>query len=380
MSEKRPPFLSELHERALIAGVSILAVIAAFEVGQAYQQHKHPQTLVDQAITRVTSGDPRSPQAGVLNQAAIEAILKATGDQWSNYFPATTASAFDQSLEGQYSGVGIWLRKSESGLLEVSSVQPKSPAAIAKVQVLDRLTNVDGVEVSGTSVSTAIAALRGVPGSTVTLDFVRNKIRYRVQVVRSNVLTGDVTAVALSKNIVDIQVSAISMHTADDVAAALAKFPHSKGVVLDLRDNPGGLLSQAVSIASQFLLKGTVVSYDPKDGPEQILRSTNISPDPAPLVVLINKGTASSAEIIAGALQDRNRAVIIGTRSYGKGTVQEITTLSDGSQLEITVANYKLPSGRTIDRKGITPDLEASGPGEIAKAVSILGGLTAGTK
>ena len=380
MSEKRPPFLSELHERALIAGVSILAVIAAFEVGQAYQQHKHPQTLVDQAITRVTSGDPRSPQAGVLNQAAIEAILKATGDQWSNYFPATTASAFDQSLEGQYSGVGIWLRKSESGLLEVSSVQPKSPAAIAKVQVLDRLTNVDGVEVSGTSVSTAIAALRGVPGSTVTLDFVRNKIRYRVQVVRSNVLTGDVTAVALSKNIVDIQVSAISMHTADDVAAALAKFSHSKGVVLDLRDNPGGLLSQAVSIASQFLLKGTVVSYDPKDGPEQILRSTNISPDPAPVVVLINKGTASSAEIIAGALQDRNRAVIIGTRSYGKGTVQEITTLSDGSQLEITVANYKLPSGRTIDRKGITPDLEASGPGEIAKAVSILGGLTAGSK
>jgi carboxyl-terminal processing protease len=380
MPEKRPPFLSDFQERVLIAGVSILAVLAAFEVGQVYEQHKHPQSLVDQAITRVTSGDPRSPQAGVLNQAAIEAILKATGDQWSNYFPATTASVFDQSIEGQYSGVGIWLRKSESGLLEVSSVQSKSPAAIAKVQVLDRLTNIDDVEVSGASVSTAIAALRGVPGSTVTLDFVRNKIRYRVQVVRSNILTGDVTAVALSKNIVDIQVSAISMHTADDVTAALAKYPHNKGVVLDLRDNPGGILSQAASIASQFLLKGTVVSYDPKDGPEQILRSTNLSPDAAPLVVLINKGTASSAEIIAGALQDRNRAVIIGTRSYGKGTVQEITTLSDGSQLEITVANYKLPSGRTIDQKGITPDLEASGPGEIAKAVSILGGLTAGTK
>ena len=380
MSEKRPSFLSELQERILIAGVSILAVLAAFEVGQVYEQHKHPQSLVDQAITRVTSGDPRSPQAGVLNQAAIEAILKATGDQWSNYFPVTTASAFDQSLEGQYSGVGIWLRKSESGLLEVSSVQPKSPAAMAKVQVLDRLTNVDGVDVSGNSVSTAIAALRGVPGSTVTLNFVRNKIHYRVQVVRTNVLTGDVTAVTLSKNILDIQVSAISLHTADDVAAALAKYPHRKGVVLDLRDNPGGILSQAVSIASQFLLKGTIVSYDPKDGPQQILQSRNRSPDPAPLVVLINKGTASSAEIIAGALQDRNRAVIIGTQSYGKGTVQEVTTLSDGSQLEITVASYQLPSGRTIDRKGITPDLEASGPGEIAKAVSILGGLTAGTK
>ncbi len=380
MPEKRPPFFREFQERVLIAAVSILAVLAAFEVGQLYNQHKHPQSLVDQAITRVTSGDPRSPQVGVLNQAAIEAILKATGDRWSNYFPVTKASAFDQTLEGQYSGVGIWLRKSESELLEVSSVQPKSPAANAKVQVLDRLTNVDGVDVSGDSVSNAIASLRGVAGSSVTLDFVRNKIRYRVLVTRSDVLTGDVTALALGKNIIDIQLSAISMHTADDVAQVLAKYPHSKGVVLDLRDNPGGILSQAVSIASLFLPKGTIVSYDPKDGPEQILQSTNLSPDPAPLVVLINKGTASSAEIIAGALQDRNRAVIIGSRSYGKGTVQEITTLSDGSQLEITVANYKLPSGRTIDRKGITPDLEASDPGEIAKAVSILGGLTAGSK
>ena len=380
MPQKRPPFFSEFQERVLVAGVSILAVLAAFEVGQLYNQHKHPPSLVDQAITRVTSGDPRSPQVGVLNQAAIEAILKATGDRWSNYFPITAASAFDQSLEGQYSGVGIWLRKSESGLLEVSSVQPKSPAANAKVQVLDRLTNVDGVDVSGDSVSNAIAALRGIPESTVTLDFVRKEIRYRVLVTRSNVLTGDVTAVALNKNIIDIQLSAISMHTADDVARALAKYPHSKGVVLDLRDNPGGILSQAVSIASLFLPKGTIVSYDPKDGPEQILQSTNLSPDPAPLVVLINNGTASAAEIIAGALQDRNRAVIIGSRSYGKGTVQEITTLSDGSQLELTVANYKLPSGRTIDRKGITPDLEASDPGEIAKAVSILGGLTAGSK
>ena len=135
MPEKRPPFFREFQERVLIAAVSILAVLAAFEVGQLYNQHKHPQSLVDQAITRVTSGDPRSPQVGVLNQAAIEAILKATGDRWSNYFPVTKASAFDQTLEGQYSGVGIWLRKSESELLEVSSVQPKSPAANAKVQV-----------------------------------------------------------------------------------------------------------------------------------------------------------------------------------------------------------------------------------------------------
>jgi carboxyl-terminal processing protease len=188
-------------------------------------------------------------------------------------------------------------------------------------------------------------------------------------------LTGDVLASQIAPKTLYIQVSAISLHSAGDVATALARYPHSRGVVLDLRDNPGGVLSEAVSLASEFLSPGPIVSYSRKGDSPKILNSRNNLADTAPMVVLINGSTASSAEIIAGALQDRNRAVIIGDQSYGKGTVQEISTLSDGSQLEITVGQYHLPSGRAIDQVGITPDLKVSENGEIAKAVSILAGL-----
>jgi carboxyl-terminal processing protease len=192
---------------------------------------------------------------------------------------------------------------------------------------------------------------------------------------RAAVLTGDVLASEIAPKTLYIQVSAISLHSSDDVATALAKYPHAHGVILDLRDNPGGVLSEAVAIASQFLSPGPVVTYNQKGSDPQVLNSTNDLPDTAPMVVLINGATASSAEIIAGALQDRNRAVIIGDQSYGKGTVQEITSLSDGSQLEITVGQYHLPSGRAIDQVGITPDLRTTENGEIAKAISILAGL-----
>jgi len=198
-----------------------------------------------------------------------------------------------------------------------------------------------------------------------------------VKVKRAAVLTGDVLASQVAPKTLYIQVSAISLHSSDDVATALARYPHSRGIILDLRDNPGGVLSEAVALASQFLSPGVVVSYTRKDGVPQVMSSTNSSPDTAPMVVLINGATASSAEVIAGALQDRNRAVIIGDQSYGKGTVQEISSLSDGSQLEITVGQYHLPSGRAIDQVGITPDLKVSENGEIAQAISILAGLVA---
>jgi carboxyl-terminal processing protease len=194
---------------------------------------------------------------------------------------------------------------------------------------------------------------------------------------RAAVLTGDVLASQVAPKTLYIQISAISLHAADDVATALNKYPHSRGVILDLRDNPGGVLSEAVSLASTFLSPGPIVSYTRKDGLPQTMNSTNSLPDTAPMVVLINGSTASSAEVIAGALQDRNRAVVIGEQSYGKGTVQEISSLSDGSQLEITVGQYHLPSGRAIDQVGITPDLKVSELHELAQAVSILTGLVA---
>jgi len=373
------PYLGKVSMVRLSLLLSLLLIFSssAYAIGYLVSENQHPPSLVDQAIKRISSGDPHSPTEILLQRAAIEAVLKATKDRWSNYFPPTTASAFDATLEGRYSGIGIWLRRTPANQLEISSVQPKSPAALAGIKVSDQLISVDGTDVSSATVADAIAALRGSPNTTVALDLRRNSSEINVKVKRAAVLTGDVLASQVAPKTLYIQVSAISLHSSDDVATALARYPHSRGIILDLRDNPGGVLSEAVTLASQFLSPGVVVSYTRKDGVPQVMSSTNSSPDTAPMVVLINGATASSAEVIAGALQDRNRAVIIGDQSYGKGTVQEISSLSDGSQLEITVGQYHLPSGRAIDQVGITPDLKVSENGEIAQALSILAGLVA---
>jgi len=349
----------------------------SYATGFLVSERQHPPSIVDQAISRVSSGDPHSPTEILLQRAAIEAVLKATKDRWSNYFPPTSATAFDATLEGRYSGIGVWLRRTVADQLEISSVQPNSPAARSGIKVMDQLLTVDGTDVAGATVADAIAALRGNPNTLVVLGMQRGTKKYSVSIQRAAVLTGDVLASQIAPKTLYIQVSAISLHSADDVATALAKYSHSRGVILDLRDDPGGVLSEAVDLASEFLSPGPIVSYSRKGGVPQVMNSTNTTPDTAPMVVLINGATASSAEVIAGVLQDRNRAVIIGDQSYGKGTVQEITTLSDGSQLEITVGQYHLPSGRAIDQVGITPDLKVSESNEISKAVSILAGLVA---
>lgn len=364
--------------RRIIVSVLVIAIPAlSYAAGYLVSDHKHPPSIVDQAISRVSSGDPHSPTQVLLQRAAIEAVLKATKDRWSNYFPPLAATEFDATLQGHYSGIGIWLRQTTTNMLEISSVQTKSPAAVAGIKVGDNVLTVDGTDVSSVTVAAAIAALRGSPNTLVALELQRGARPYRVSIKRASVLTGDVLASQIAPKTVYIQVSAISLHAADDVATALAKYSHSRGVILDLRDDPGGVLGEAVTLASEFLSPGPIVSYSRKDGSPQVMSSTNTSPDTAPLVVLINGATASSAEVIAGVLQDRNRAVVIGDQSYGKGTVQEITPLSDGSQLEITVGQYHLPSGRAIDQVGITPDLKVSEKDEIPKARSILAGLVA---
>jgi len=364
--------------RILLGATVLVAIIGgSFGAGYLISENQHPLSLVDQAIARVSSGDPHSPTEILLQRAAIEAVLKATKDRWSNYFPLATTAAFDETLQGRYSGIGIWLRRTPLNQLEISSVQPNSPASRAGVKVSDQLMAVDGANVSDATVADAIAALRGNPSTHLALSVRRNGVQVDVSLKREAVLTGDVLASQIASKILYIQVSAISLHAAGDVVTALAKYQHSRGVILDLRDNPGGVLNVAVDLASEFLSPGVIVSYDRKGGAPQVLSSLNVLPDTAPMVVLINGATASSAEIIAGALQDRNRAVIIGDQSYGKGTVQEISTLSDGSQLEITVGKYHLPSGRAIDQVGITPDLKVSEKHEISQAVSILAGLVA---
>ena len=364
---------SGIRNNNLAAIVSLLLIIT-FAIGD-YVGQSRIRTPVDEAISKVINKGEKSVDKKILQRAAIEAVLKASGDQWANYFPKSSVKNFQQTLEGRYSGIGIWLRKNSSGVLEVSSVQKESPAANAGIKVLDSLIEVNGVSMDGLTVPTAIAQLRGSNNSSVELLLERNQSPFKVIVKRAAVLTGDVTASQIAPGVTYIQVNAFTSNIANDVKLALEKYKNQNGIILDLRDNPGGLIAEAVDLASLFLGEGTVVSYSRKGDSDVVLESHNQSADSSPMTVLINRSTASSAEVVAGALQDRNRAVILGEKSYGKGTVQEISSLSDGSQLEITIGKYRTPSGRIIDQIGITPDLLVSDNDAIAKSLQVLSGL-----
>ena len=361
------------------AAIASLAIILAFALGDFIGQSRN-KSPVEQSITKILTKSPTPPKRNVLERAAIEAVLKASGDQWANYFPKESIDEFNQSLEGKYSGIGIWLRKNKSGILEVSNVQPKSPASRAGVKVLDTLIDINGVGMGGASIATAVAALRGQANTSLLIGLERNQEEIRLEIVRESILNGDVVAYQLEPNTVYIQVSAITSQVASEVAIALTKYSHKNGVVLDLRDNPGGLIEVAVELTSIFLGEGTIVSYSRKNESDIVLESMKRARVSSPMTVLINRSTASSAEIIAGALQDHNRAVIIGEKSYGKGTVQEVIKLVDGSQLEITVGKYRTPNGRVIDQVGIAPDLLVPESQEIAKALQVLSGLATFSK
>ncbi len=356
------------------AAITSLAIILAFALGD-YVGQARKVSPVEQSISKILSKNPTPLKRIILERAAIEAALKASGDQWANYFPQESVKNLTQTLEGRYSGIGIWLRTSKSGVLEVSSVQTNSPAAKAGIKVLDSLIDINGVAMDGASLATAVAALRGAPNTKLQIGVERNQEQIRFEITRESIFNGDVVAYQLATKVIYIQVSSITSQVATEIAVALKKYPHQGGVVLDLRDNPGGLLNVAVDVASLFLNGGTVVSYSRKNESVLVLESNNNVADVAPMTVLINRSTASSAEVIAGALQDRNRAVIIGEKSYGKGTVQEIIELVDGSKLEITVGKYRTPNGRVIDQVGIAPDLLVPEGEEIKKALLVLGGL-----
>jgi carboxyl-terminal processing protease len=269
------------------------------------------------------------------------------------------------------------------GGVEVGSVQPGSPAQQAGVQAGDLLLAVDGADVTRTDVPTVAGLLRGTERSTVRVTVRRGTATSTAELTRATFNTDDVTVERLSGNIARVAVTAFTRGVGHDVAAALEAEGgvSTGGVVLDLRDNPGGLLDEAVAVASVFLDGGPVVSYERRGKPAETLNAFEGGDLSTPLVVLVNPSTASAAEVVAAALQERNRAVVVGTRTYGKGSVQEPSTLSDGSALELTVGRYLTPSGRSLDGVGVEPDVVVP-PGEAAevaegRAIDVLTGLVA---
>lgn len=380
--------------RVLQVGALAAALVAAYGAGVATGVSRtHQQTIdlagtqqvsvIDEAAARIASEAEHPVDRSLLERAAVEGMLKALGDKWSNYYAPAEYASFQDALEGRYTGVGLWLRPLSDGRIEIGSVQTGSPAAQAGVVAGDVLVSVDGTPVLGRGVDDVATLLQGPAGSPVTVVIDHLGAEHPVTMTRVSFTATDLQVERLKGSVMLIKISAFSVGVGRGVRDALAGDPatYAGGIVLDLRGNPGGLLDEAVEVASAFLDGGPVVSYDRRGFGRTTLDALGHGDTTTPLVVLVDGQTASAAEVVTAALQDRNRAVVVGSRTFGKGSVQEPTRLSDGSAIELTVGRYYTPDGRSIDGVGVQPDVlvPATDPPATAerRAIEVLSGLVA---
>ncbi|MEY3317764.1 MAG: hypothetical protein RL540_136 [Actinomycetota bacterium] len=331
---------------------------------------------MDNAIETVLETGAQELDRQVLERAAISGVLKATGDEWANYFPKSALEVLQEQNSNTFTGIGVWLTKTRSGQIKISSIQDDSPAAKSGILPGDQILEINGTDVRGASLTSVISIIRGSTGKRIELLVTRGDKKVLASLSAKKIVARTVEASQVASGVVLLEISNFAQGTTEEVKSALLNLNYKAGVIIDLRNNPGGLIEEAVGVSELFINRGVIVSYQVNDK-ERVFTAKNSNPIKAPVVVIVNRNTASSAEIVAGAFQDRNRGVVVGERSYGKGSVQEFVTLSDGSRIELTVALFRTPSGRAIEEFGITPDLEVTDSQVGVKALQVLGGLAA---
>jgi carboxyl-terminal processing protease len=297
-------------------------------------------------------------------------LANATNDPYTEYFTAQEAKAFNSELNNSFSGIGAELSKDSDGNLEVIAPISGSPADKAGLKAKDIIASINGQSTTGISVDDAVNKIRGAAGTKVTLGVIRNGSQtLSLTITRQNINLPSVTTKILNGNIGYMQISIYGDDTASLAQKAADQFKnaHVKGIILDLRENPGGLLDAAVHVSSLWLPQGQKI-LDEKRGNQVVSSEFALGGDELhgiPTVVLIDSGSASASEITAGALHDNGDAYLIGTKSFGKGVVQDIicvtgATNADGTcpadELKVTIASWYRPDGQNINHKGITPD------------------------
>jgi len=332
------------------------------------------------------------PQGQELTYEVLKGFVNQLGDPHTVFVDPQHAALFKADLEGHFEGIGAQVELAEEGGVRLVHLFPEQPAEKAGLQVDDVIIAVDGRDITGLSLLEAISLIRGPEGSTVALTIRRGEEPpFDVSVVRARIEI----PVVESETLADGTIAYIALGEFSDVApgrlaeamqVALAGKP--VGMILDLRGNPGGLLNAAVQIGSYFVPEGNILLERFKDGRERAYpRQGRYRLGDTPLVVLVDGGSASAAEIVAGAIQDAGTGILIGEKTYGKGSVQLANTLSDRSQLRVTVAHWFTPKGRGIHEAGLEPDIavpftkEAAAAGrdpQLDRAVEYLLGKLAG--
>ncbi|MET0069398.1 MAG: S41 family peptidase [Candidatus Thiodiazotropha sp.] len=301
----------------------------------------------------------------VLLENAIRGMVSGL-DPHSNYLDADDYKELQVGTKGEFGGLGIEVGM-EDGFVKVISPIDDTPAQRAGVRSGDLIVRLDDTPVKGLSLNEAVALMRGKPGTSLELTIVRKgeEKPIKITVVRDIIRVVSIKSRLLDKRFAYLRISQFQANTTSDMLKSLDKLKSKiegplLGMVLDLRNNPGGVLNAAVSVSDAFLESGLIVYTEGRESDSQL--RFEAAPDDvldgAPIVVLVNEGSASASEIVAGALQDQNRAVIMGSRTFGKGSVQTIIPITDTAAVKLTTARYFTPSGRSIQAEGIEPDIE----------------------
>ena len=329
-------------------------------------QNKNLPANLDYSSVNEVYRSLRDHYDGQLTQEELLNGLKsglagAAGDPYTQYLDPKEAKKFNEQINGSFSGVGAELGQDANKNLTVVAPISGSPADKAGVMAGDIITAVDDKSTTGMSIDDAVSRIRGPKGTQVTLKVIRDKTEpLSFTITRDDIKIPSVETKTLDGNIGYIQISQFNSDTAALVRQAAQNFKDDgvKGIVLDLRDDPGGLLDAAVDVSSLWLPEGMTVLEEKRDNKtiKTYLATGGDTLKGIPTVVLINGGSASASEIVAGALKDNNAATLIGEKSYGKGSVQQLQNFKDGGELKVTIARWFRPNGENIDKKGIEPD------------------------
>ncbi len=306
---------------------------------------------------------------------AIRGMLATLDDPYTRFLDPREFKEMQIDTSGELSGVGIQLSldKDTKELIVVSPIDG-SPASRADVKPKDVITQINGKSTKGMSTEDAVKLIRGPAGSKVSIKIRRNK----TQLISVDLIRDRIEIHAVDSRLNDtpdgikvgyIRLKQFNANATKDMRQAIKELEEkgAQGYVLDLRSNPGGLLMASVEIARQWLDDGVIVSTKTREGLQDIKRASGKALTKAPVVVLVNEGSASASEILSGALQDNNRAILVGQKTFGKGLVQSVRGLSDGSGMTVTIAKYLTPNGRDIHKFGIKPDITAKLSDEDAK-------------
>lgn len=371
--------IRQMKKAVLISGLLLVFTLSlggtgaskGTDTGQAYEALK----LFTEVLSIVQNQYVEEVPAKKLIDSAISGALRDL-DPHSSFLSPEMYREMHVETTGAFGGLGIEITLKDDVLTVVSPIDG-TPAHRAGIQAGDRIVKIEGISTKDMPLAEAVKRMRGKPGTKVTITIMREEWKEPrdIALTREQIRVQSIRSQELEPGIGYVRLRQFQERTPNDLEGALEKFARNgarlQGLVLDLRNDPGGLLTAAVEVSEKFLEEGRLVVYTEGRVKNQSMRFTAHAKKPYldfPIVVLVNKGSASASEIVAGALQDWGRAIVLGTQTFGKGSVQTIIPLTDGSGLRLTTAKYYTPKGRSIHGKGIAPDIVVEPPKTIAGA------------